>query len=65
VSTFNTGHEIIPEPGSVRRVRDGELADLRNPAHYPVVAVCMTCGQPIRTERWLLSGWRHLKPGNG
>jgi hypothetical protein len=60
-------HEIIPGPGSARRVRDGQPADLKNPLHYPVVAVCLNCGQLIRTERWLLSEWRHVEtePGSG
>ena len=57
---YATSHEIIPEPGSARRVRDGEPADLRNPHHYPAEAVCLTCGQPIRCERWFLSEWRHI-----
>jgi hypothetical protein len=56
------GHEIIPEPGSALRVRDGEPADLTKPSHYPVVAVCLACGRPIRTERWLLAEWRHIAP---
>jgi hypothetical protein len=63
VSTFNTcpsDHDITPVAGSARRVRDGEPADLTRPAHYPVEAVCMVCGQPVRCERWLLSAWYHL-----
>ena len=52
-------HEIIPEPGTARRVRDGQPADLRNPTDYPVTAVCKTCGRPIRAERWLLAAWYH------
>jgi hypothetical protein len=56
------GHDITPKPGSARRVRDGEPADLTKPSHYPVEAICIVCGQPIRTERWLLAGWRHIAP---
>ena len=55
-------HEIIPDPGTARRVRDGELADLLRPSDYPVTAICKPCGQPIRNERWLLSEWRHIAP---
>jgi len=62
VACAGNGHEITPKPGTARRVRDGQPADLTNPAHYPVIAVCLTCGQPIRTERWLLAGWRHIAP---
>jgi hypothetical protein len=54
-------HEIVPEPGTAHRVRDSEPADLKNPLHYPIVAVCLTCGRPIRTERWLLDEWRHIE----
>jgi hypothetical protein len=57
-------HEIIPEPGMARRVRD-QPADLRNPVHYPVTAVCKTCGQPIRCERHYLAEWRHVEPDPG
>jgi len=56
------GHEIIPKPGTARSVRSGEPADLKNPLDYPVQAVCLVCGQPIRTERWLLAEWRHIAP---
>ena len=55
-------HEIVPEPGSALRVRDGEPADLTRPSDYPVKAVCKTCGRPIRTERWLLAEWGHVAP---
>jgi hypothetical protein len=54
-------HRITPKRGSARRVRDGRPADLRNPAHYPVTAVCLVCGQPIRCERWLRAEWRHIE----
>jgi hypothetical protein len=60
VSTFNTGHEIIPRPGTARRVRDGEPADPTRPTHYPVEALCLECGQPIRCERFL-GGWAHIE----
>jgi hypothetical protein len=55
------GHEILPEPGSARRVRDGEPASLTRPSDYPVEAACSVCGQPIRCERWFLGGWRHIE----
>jgi hypothetical protein len=53
-------HEIIPEPGTARRVRDGEPADLTVPTHYPVEAVCQVCGQPIRIQRYYFSEWTHI-----
>jgi hypothetical protein len=62
VRVVTNGHDITPEPGTVRSVRSGEPADLKNPLDYPVEATCIVCGQPIRTERWLLSEWRHIAP---
>jgi hypothetical protein len=54
------GHEIVPRKGSARRVRDGEPADLTRATDYPAVAVCLICGQPIRTERYYFSEWVHI-----
>ena len=65
MTAFNTGHEIIPEPGTARRVRDSQPADLTRPSDYPVTAVCKVCGRPIRTERWLLAEWRHAETEPG
>jgi hypothetical protein len=62
LSVIPGGHEIIPRPGSARRVRDSEPADLRKPSDYPVTAVCLTCGQPVRCDRIYLSEWRHIAP---
>src|SRR5689334_15222721 len=42
--------------GSARQL-DGTRADRTRPSHYPVEAVCLECGQPIRCERWFLGGW--------
>jgi hypothetical protein len=52
-------HAITPVAGSARRARDGQPADLRNPAHYPVVAVCLACGGAIFCERMMFCEWRH------
>ena len=59
ITSSSTGHEVIPEIGSARRVRDGQPAALTNPTDYPMTAVCLTCGQPIRCDRWLLGDWYH------
>jgi hypothetical protein len=62
VSTFNTStsHEITPVAGSPRQL-DGTPADLTRPMDYPVEALCVVCGQPIRCERWFLGGWAHIE----
>ena len=54
-------HEIIPEPGTARRVREGESADLTRPLDYPCEALCLECGQPIRCERWFLGEWVQIE----
>ena len=53
------GHEIIPLKGSSRQL-DGSPADLTKPLDYPVEALCLECGQPVRCERWFLCEWRHI-----
>ena len=60
------GHDITPLRGSARRARDGQLADLTSPGDYPVEAICLECGQPVRCERYYTFGalgqadWIHL-----
>ena len=54
-----SGHDITPVKGSARRL-DGTPADLLNPRDYPSEALCLGCGQPIRTERYYLSEWVHI-----
>ncbi len=34
-------------------------ADLIRPLDYPVEALCLECGEPIRCERWFLGDWWH------
>jgi hypothetical protein len=53
-------HDPRPEPGTFRRVCDGEPASLLSPYDYPVTAVCSVCGQPIRVERIYLADWHHI-----
>jgi hypothetical protein len=62
--TGTDGHEPAPRPGTARRP-GGQPADLRNAAHYPVTARCMTCGRPIRCDRWFRGGWHHVDDGPG
>lgn len=55
----DTDHEIIPRRGSTVSVRDGSPGDLLTPSAYPLAAVCMTCGQPVRCDKWLMGDWYH------
>ena len=62
MSTFNTSptsHDITPVKGSVRQL-DGTPADLCKPLDYPVEALCLECGRPIRCERWFTGEWVHI-----
>lgn len=65
LAASTTDHEITPLRASARRL-GGAHADLMNPAHYPVEALCVQCGQPIRCERCVIIGavsgenWIHL-----
>jgi hypothetical protein len=52
-------HEITPVRGSARKL-DGTRADLTRPMDYPVEALCVECGRPVRCDRWLLAEWRHI-----
>jgi hypothetical protein len=60
VVNTSTSHDITPVKGSARKL-DGTPADLRNPHDYPVEAVCVECGQPIRCGHWLTGTWRHIE----
>jgi hypothetical protein len=53
-------HDPAPLPGSCRQL-DGSEPDLSRPSHYPVEAVCLICGQPVRCERWFRAPWRHVE----
>lgn len=44
--TGGCSHAPEPREGSILN-RDGRRADLFNPSHYPVRAVCRFCGEPI------------------
>jgi hypothetical protein len=55
-------HEIVPQPGTARRVRDGEPAQITRPTDYPILAVCLTCHREICCAGWLLGEWYHAEP---
>jgi hypothetical protein len=60
LDTSPAGHDITPVRGSARQL-DGTPADLTRPMSYPVEALCLECGQPIRCERWFLCSWVHIE----
>lgn len=63
--------EVLIRPDSAYTVgprpNTGLRANLRNPEHYPVEAVCAGCGQVVRREKPepLNPDWHHTgrKPG--
>lgn len=63
-------HAAVPQEGSAysagEQPNTGQPASLLNPHHYPIEGICVTCGEVIRCERLLQSGWVHTgrKPGD-
>ncbi|MGH3266965.1 MAG: hypothetical protein ACRDNS_33855 [Trebonia sp.] len=55
--TPTLAHRAEPKPGSFRAVT-GEDADLFNLEHYPVLATCQLCNEPITAESFLRA-FRH------
>jgi hypothetical protein len=62
-------HAITPVKGSaysMEGANTGLQANLLNPYHYPVEALCVECGHVIRCEHMhsATGGWVHIrKPG--
>jgi hypothetical protein len=54
------GHEIMPDPATTVRERDGERRSLLDPAGYPMVATCSGCGWPIRCVSFY-TDWQHVE----
>ena len=54
-------HAITPALGSARRARDGLPANLMHVSDYPVEAVCIECGEPIRCQRFYAADWIHIE----
>lgn len=52
LKTRARAHQAEPAPGSFRAATGGD-ADLFDPEHYPVRAVCQVCGKPIKAETFL------------
>lgn len=53
----NKTHTAEPVPGSFRSAT-GADADLFDLSHYPVHAVCRSCGEPIEAQTFLRA-FRH------
>lgn len=60
-ASADSEHDIQPVVGSWYQV-NGLKADLLRPSHYPIEALCMTCGEPIIAYRYF-SDWEHSDPG--
>jgi hypothetical protein len=57
-----TDHDITPAPGTIVREADGQPGNLLAVFDYPMLAVCLVCGQPVRIERKFLCEWEHVSP---
>ena len=66
MASLVSNHAITPLYGSARQL-GGAHANLMNPRHYPVEALCVECGQPVRCERYVIIGasgvddWQHIE----
>lgn len=52
VEPVDRSHAPEPAAGTIR-TSEGCQADLFNIDHYPILAVCRVCGEPIRADRFL------------
>jgi hypothetical protein len=52
-------HNPVPEGGTYKRERDGQVARLANESDYPVVAECKICRGRIRLGSYLQWDWYH------
>lgn len=59
--TGGLGHEIMPDPATVTRERDGEPGAILDPSAYPLAASCSRCAEPIRCQSFY-GDWHHAAP---
>jgi hypothetical protein len=52
-------HDITPRLGTAYTLT-GLRASLLEPGDYPVEAVCLECGRPIRCEQYFHGEWYHF-----
>jgi hypothetical protein len=59
--TLVTGseHPVTLKENTARRGTDGNAADLHDPHNYPIIGICLLCGELIRAEN-INADWRHL-----
>ena len=57
--TRENRHWPVPEGGTYKRERDGQVASLANESHYPVVADCKICRGRIRLAHYMQWDWKH------
>ena len=56
------GHLGEPEGGTYKQESNGQPANLLLDSHYPALAECSVCGQPIRLKFRIQANWRHVPP---
>jgi hypothetical protein len=57
--TGGHGHEIMPDPATVKRTVSGEPASVLDQGAYPLLALCSGCGAPIRCASFY-GDWLHM-----
>jgi hypothetical protein len=57
--TGGQGHEIMPDPHTVKRTVTGEPASVLDAAAYPLLAICSGCAEPIRCPSFY-GDWQHM-----
>lgn len=62
--SFEGGHEIVPTPGTVRKL-NGQKGSVLEPGDYPLVAICMECGGRVREDAYVFATWYHLPEPEG
>lgn len=55
-----TTHAITPQKDTAYTVT-GLKADLLDPRDYPVEAVCLECGRPVRRNKYMFAEWFHFQ----
>ena len=56
------GHLADPKGGTYKQQSHGQPANLLLDSHYPALAECSVCGQPIRLMSLIQANWGRVPP---
>jgi hypothetical protein len=57
-----TGDHPITPMYLTMRDKNGEPTSGLHPSDFPVTAVCLECGLPVRCEHYYFAEWHHVIP---